>query len=68
MFGVKGLTGLLQHCGIWQNLRSFSQKLFWQEILPDECGKQEDEAVKIGPFTDMCLLGGGAAVTMLPLV
>lgn len=34
----------------------------------DECGKQEDEAVRIGPFTDMCLLGGGAVVPMLPLV
>jgi len=39
-----------------------------EEILPDECGKQEDEAVRIGPFTDMCLLGGGAVVPMLPLV
>lgn len=48
-----------------KNLRSFIQQL----LLPEEWGKQDAEAVKIGPFTDMCLLAGtGAVVPMPPLV
>jgi hypothetical protein len=48
-----------------KNLRSFIQQL----LLPEEWGKQDGEVVKIGPFTDMCLLAGtGAVVPMPPLV
>jgi hypothetical protein len=48
-----------------KKVSSFIQQL----LLPEEWGKQDGEVVKIGPFTDMCLLvGTGAIVPMPPLV
>jgi hypothetical protein len=52
-----------------KHLKPPIQEVFLQTTLPEEWGKQDGEAVKKGPFTDMCLLvGTGAVVHMFPLV
>jgi hypothetical protein len=58
----------IPHTTDW-HLRPLIQWPFLQTILPEEWEMQAAGPVKIGPFTDMCLLvGSGAVVHMPPIV